>query len=523
MLGHAYGGRNRSCLTCGADARMIPRPNNGVRKLQPGRERQLVTIALIAGQFLAALEATAVATAMPTAVAELGGVARYSWAFSAYLLTSTTMVPLFGKLADLHGRLRIYLICTIIFLVGSALCGAAGTFNQLVLFRALQGIGAGGVIPISVTLVGDIYTLEERGRMQGLFSGVWAFASLVGPIIGGLVTDTISWRGVFYFTIPFGLISAVMLKMFLQEPRVRREHKLDYLGTFLMTAAVTVLLVAILEGSEVWGWTSGRTLGLLALAIAGLVAFVMQERRAEEPMLPLDIFRNRVIAVANAGSLMIGSVLFALAAYVPMFAQGVLGGSASDAGVALIPMMLAWPIGSTLSGRFMLRAGYRPLIRGGSLLAVVGLAYLAFGLHGRRDLVMAMAIIGLGMGFMATPYLVSIQNAVPWNRRGVVTSSNQFFRSIGGAVMVAVLGAILNAHLHRQLGPTANANLALQPAARGPAAAAALQPVRAALSGGLHAIFIVCMCVGGAAVIIAFFFPAGSASEHAHVPTVPAS
>lgn len=491
--------------------------------MKPGRERQLVTVALVAGQLLAALEATAVATAMPTAVAELGGVARYSWAFSAYLLTATTMVPLFGKLADLHGRLRIYLICTIIFLIGSALCGAAETFNQLVLFRAIQGIGAGGVIPISVTLVGDIYTLEERGRIQGVFSAVWGFASLIGPVMGGIVTDTISWRGVFYFTIPFGVISAVMLRMFLEEPRQRHEHKLDYLGTLLMTVAVTMLLVAILEGSEVWGWSSGKTLGLLVLSVVSFVAFIIQERRAEEPMLPLDIFNNRIISVASAGSLVLGSLLFALTAYVPMYAQGVLGGSASDAGAALIPMMLGWPIASTLSGWLMLRVGYRPLIRGGSVLAFAGLAYLAFGLHSRLDLAFAMVTVGLGMGFMATPYLVSVQTAVPWNRRGVATSSTQFFRSIGGAIMVGLLGAILNTHLHRQLGPSANANLALQPAGRSGATAGAIEQARTALDGGLHSIFVVCMWAGVAAVVIGLFFPGGTASEHAHGAALPAA
>ena len=464
--------------------------------MKPGRERKLVTVALLAGQFLAAIEATAVATAMPTAVADLGGVARYSWAFSAYLLTSTTTVPLFGKLADLHGRLRIYLICTAIFLVGSALCGAAHTFNQLVFFRALQGIGAGGVIPISVTIVGDIYTLEERGRMQGVFSAVWGFASLVGPILGGIVTDTLSWRWVFYFTIPFGLISAVLLKLFLREPLQRSEHKLDILGTVILTAAVVLLLAAILEGSERWGWSDARTAVLLGLAFVGLVAFITQERRAAEPMLPLDIFNNRVISVSSAGSFLIGCLLFSLAAYVPMFAQGVLGGTARDAGVALIPMMLGWPVASTLSGRLMLLWGYRPLVRMGSVIAEIGLLYLAFGMHGRLGLALAMAVIGLGMGFLATPYLVSVQNAVPWNRRGVVTSSNQFFRTIGGAIVVAVLGALLNAHIKQQ--PSTG------------------QMGGAGFGAGLHAIFVACSVIGVVQLLIALLFPRGAATDLGH-------
>ncbi|MGQ0562539.1 MAG: MDR family MFS transporter, partial [Gemmatimonadota bacterium] len=464
----------------------------------------------------AAFEATAVATAMPTAVADLGGVTRYSWAFSAYLLTSTTTVPLFGKLADLHGRLRVYLICTVIFLVGSALCGAAATFDQLVFFRALQGIGAGGVMPISVTLIGDIYTLEERGRMQGLFSATWGIASLIGPILGGIVTDTISWRGVFYFSIPFGIISAIMLKHFLHEPEVRREHKLDLLGTCLLTASITLLLIAILEGSEVWGWNDPLTAILLALSLFGLVAFVVQENRAAEPMLPLDIFDNRVILVASAGSLLLGCLLFALAAYVPVYAQGVLGGTASDAGAALIPMMIGWPIASATSGRLMLRIGYRPLARFGGVVSVAGLFVLAFTPAGRLNLAIAMATIGVGMGFLATPYLVSVQNAVPWNRRGVVTSTNQFFRTIGGAVMVAVLGAVLNVRLREQLGSDANAALALQPARQELADAATLAQVRDALQGALHGVFLICLGIGIVSLAIALFFPAGMAREHAH-------
>lgn len=466
--------------------------------------------------FLAALEATAVATAMPTAVAELGGVARYSWAFSAYLLTSTTTVPLFGKLADLHGRLKIYHVSLILFLVGSALCGAARSFEQLVLFRALQGLGAGGVMPISVTLVGDIFTLEERGRMQGVFSGVWGLASLVGPILGGLVTDLLSWRWIFYFTIPFGIVSAIMLQLFLREPQIRREHKLDLLGTLILTTAVTLLLVAILEGPEVWGWNDSKTISLVVLAIIGLVAFVWQEKRAAEPMLPLDIFQNRVIAVASAGSVILGSLLFSLVAFVPMWAQGVWGGSASDAGTALIPMMLAWPLASTISGRLMLRIGYRPLVVFGSVLGAAGLALLSWGHPQRLQLTVAMAVIGLGNGFIATPFLVAVQNAVPWNRRGVVTSSNQFFRTIGGAISVAALGAVLNAHLGDVLGAGANANALLDPALRAQANSATLARTVDALAGGLHTIFLLCLAAGIVAVLIALLFPGGHAAEHAH-------
>ncbi len=490
--------------------------------MQPGKDRQLVTVALIAGMFLAALEATGVATAMPTAVSELGGVERYSWAFSAYLLTSTTTVPLFGKLADLYGRLKIYHVSVVIFLVGSALCGAAASFEQLVFFRALQGIGAGGVMPISVTLVGDIYTLEERGRIQGVFSAVWGVASLIGPIVGGVVTDLISWRWVFYFTIPFGIVSAVMMQMFLKEPPIRREHRLDILGTVILTSAVTVLLVAMLEGSEVWGWTDVRTLGLITLAGFGLVAFIYQEKRAAEPMLPLDIFSNRVISVASAGSVILGSLLFALVAFVPMWAQGVWGGSATDAGSALIPMMLAWPLASTISGRMMLRVGYRPLVIFGSITGAIGLGILAWGHPARLQLIIAMILIGLGNGFIATPFLVAVQNAVPWNRRGVATSTNQFFRTIGGSIAVAALGAVLNSHLRDVLGAGANANALLDPATRSAADPATIARTVTALAEGLHTIFLICLVAGIVAVFIAVLFPAGQAADHAHEAKEPA-
>ena len=485
--------------------------------MQPGRERKLVTVALIAGMFLAALEATGVATAMPTAVAELGGVERYSWAFSAYLLTSTTTVPLFGKLADLYGRLRVYHFSIVLFLLGSALCGAAASFEQLVFFRAIQGIGAGGVMPISVTLVGDIYTLEERGRMQGVFSAVWGVASLVGPILGGLVTDLLSWRWIFYFTIPFGVVSAVMMQMYLREPQVRREHKLDILGTVILTTAVTVLLVGIVEGPEVWGYTDIKTIGLMLIAMVGFMLFIWQERRAAEPMLPLDIFSNRIIAVASAGSIILGSLLFALVAFVPMWAQGVLGGSASDAGAALIPMMLAWPTASALSGRLMLRVGYRPLVIFGSIMGAIGLGILSWGRPDRLQLTIAMIIIGLGNGFIATPFLVAVQNAVPWNRRGVATSTNQFFRTIGGSISVAALGAVLNTHLRDVLGAGANPNAILDPEMRAAVDPATVQRAVVAMSEGLHSVFVICLIAGVIAVVIAAMFPRGRASEHAHV------
>ena len=327
--------------------------------------------------FLAALEATAVGTAMPTVVAELGGVSRYSWVFSAYLLAATTTVPMYGKLADLFGRKLIFTVAISLFLLGSTLCGFATSFPQLIIFRTIQGLGAGGVMPISITLVGDIYTLEERGRMQGLFSAVWATSSLVGPAAGGLITDFLTWRWVFFINIPFGLAAVVLLRAFLKEEGERRQHKLDYLGTVSLTLSVAILLLALLEGPELWGWGDPRTLGMILFSVLGLLFFLWQEDRHPEPMLPLELFKIRVIAVASLGGVLMGTLMYCAAAFVPMFTQGVLGGTAVDAGMTLAPMSIGWPIASTTSGWLLMRFGYRPFILLGSALGVLGCLLLA--------------------------------------------------------------------------------------------------------------------------------------------------
>ena len=486
--------------------------------MEPGRDRVIVTTALVLGMFLAALEATAVGTAMPTIVAELGGVSRYSWVFSAYLLTSTTTVPLYGKLADLYGRRRIFTVAVTVFVVGAALCATATTFGQLIAYRALQGLGAGGVMPITVTLIGDIYSLEERGRMQGLFSGVWAVSSLVGPLAGGLLTDLASWRWVFYMNLPFGVASLVLLRLFLVEEAVRREHALDLLGTASLTVCVALLLGALLEGSGLWGWGDARTVGVLAGSLLALAVFLRQERRAPEPMLPLELFRNPIIAVASVGSVLLGTILFCASAYVPMFTQGVLGGSAVDAGLTLAPMTLGWPIASTVSGWLIMRVGYRPFVLGGAAASAAGCLLLTGvdATSGRGPVMAAMLLVGLGLGFMSTPFLLAVQNAVPWRRRGVATSSVQFFRTIGGAVAVAALGALLNARLRGRVGPGADVNVILDPDLRDTVPADVLRPMVTALESGLGDVYLGMAVAGVLALAAAFFFPSGSAESHAH-------
>jgi len=468
--------------------------------------------------FLAALEATAVGTAMPTVIAELGGMSRYSWVFSAYLLTSTTTVPMYGKLADLLGRRRVFTAGVVLFLLGAALSGMATSATQLILFRALQGLGAGGVMPVAVTLVGDIYTMEERGRMQGLFSGVWAVSSLAGPAAGGLLTDLLSWRWVFYMNIPFGLVSVFMLRLFLHEEAPRREHRLDITGTITLTLSIAVLLVALLEGSELWGWSDVRTTLLVAAAGIGLMLFLWQERRVAEPTLPLDLFRNPVIVISSLGNVIMGTILFSAAAFVPMFAQGVLGGTAIDAGMTLAPMSIGWPIASTTSGWLLLRVGYRPFTIAGAALGVVGCLLLSAAdpASGRAVVMLAMFLVGMGLGFMSTPYLLAVQNAVPWRQRGVATSSIQFFRTIGGAIAVAALGAALNAHLALRLGGDIDANVALDPDLRTQVPTRVLEDLVSALDGGLNYVYLAMAAMALVGLFVALRFPKGSAASHAH-------
>lgn len=465
------------------------------------------------GNALAALEATAVAPALPTAVSELGGIARLSWVFSAYLLTSTTTVPLYGKLADLYGRRRIYHVAVALFLLGSALSGMSHSIGQLIVFRAIQGLGAGGVQPIALTLVADIFELEERGRMQGLFSGVWAAASLVGPFLGGVVTVALSWRWIFYLNLPLGLASSLLLHRYLHEERARREHRLDILGTTVLTAAVTLLLLGMTEGPEAWGWGDARTVGLLAGAALGLAAFLWQERRAPEPMLPLALFGNRVISVSSAGNALIGAHLFAITAYVPMFAQGVLGGSAVDAGTTLAPILLGWPIASTLAGRLITRVSYRRMNLAGGALLAFGTALLAHagasGAAGRTEIMIAMLIAGCGLGLLSTPFLIAVQSAVPWRQRGVATSTVLFFRTIGGAVGVAALGTLFNARLG--VAPSA-INDALRPDLRARLAPAALAELTGAIRGALASVYLVLAILGALSIAIAWLFPPGTAT-----------
>jgi len=493
----------------------------------------IVTIALMLGMSLAALDTTIVGTALPSIVGKLGGITLYSWVFSVYLLASTTTVPIYGKLADLYGRKPLFLFGTTLFLIGSAASGASQSMEQLIVFRAIQGLGAGAVLPIVLTIIGDIFVLEERARVQGLFSGVWALSSIIGPALGGLIVDHFSWRWVFYINIPFGLLSAFLLIIAFKEKVERKKLSLDYIGTLTLTGGIVALLFALLQGGTNWAWNSLQSIFLFALAAILLVLFLYQERRAPEPILPLTLFKNRIIAVSSIGGVILGVIMFGITSYVPLFVQGVKGGTATSAGVTLGPLLIAWPISSTLSGKVIIRFGYRFTAVMGALFAVIGVGMVTlFRMDtGLPFIVAAMLMIGTGLGFMSTSFIIAVQNAVPWNLRGVATASTQFFRTIGGTVGVAVMGTILNAQMALHFVPIfarypdvlarlpkgiAPSNVLLTPEVRVTLPTDILSQLQAALAQSLfwvYALMFVCALIGLATM---FLLPGGKAEQYSY-------
>lgn len=456
------------------------------------RRRWAVTAGLLLGIFLAALEATVVSTAMPTVVASLGGLDRYSWVFSAYLLTSTASVPLWGRLSDLYGRRRVYLTAIALFLVGSMLAGASQSMLQLVLFRGVQGLGAGGLIPLALTIIGEIYTLAERTRMQAVFSSVWGVSSIAGPLVGGFVTDSISWRWVFYLNLPIGLIAALTVHRALPEHASGRSSTVDWQGGLLLFFSTTLLLVALSEASPVWA----------LIALAAIVAFVHVERMARDPILPLALFRNRTVTVATVVGFLAGVALFDAIAFVPLLLQLTTGGSATSAGQILTPLYLTWVLASIIAARLLLRVGTRASTIAGTaavFLSFAALPWLAVG-SSRASVFADMGLMGTGLGFAMLSLLLAVQHSVSRTELGVATSLNMFARSIGGAVGVAIMGATLAAGL--------GGSAVLTPTALEGTGLAGLSPeLRARLIVSLQHAFVSGAVAAGLAVVASFWVP----------------
>jgi EmrB/QacA subfamily drug resistance transporter len=418
-----------------------PRSAVGLRS-----ERGPVLGAIMLCTALVALDSTVIATAVPTVVKDLGGFSQFPWLFSLYLLTQAVTVPVYGKLADVYGRKPMLTFGVSMFVLGSLLCGIAWSMPVLIASRAVQGIGAGAITPIGVTILGDLYTLEERARVQGYNASVWGMASVTGPAIGGLFSDYLSWRWIFLINLPLGAVALYALSKRFHEQVHRREHDLDRRGVALLTTGCTLLVLGLLEGGHAWAWSSGTSLAVLGSAGVLLAAFVLSERTAAEPVLPLWVLRHRVLVGGNLAAVGVGALLIGASSYVPTYVQGVLGTSAVVAGFAFGALTVGWPIAATLSGRVYLRLGFRDTALIGVAFAIAG-TLLATRLTEHSPVwhvAVAMFVTGIGMGLSSSPLVVAVQSVVGYDRRGVVTGANMFFRSIGSALGVAAYGALAN-------------------------------------------------------------------------------
>lgn len=445
---------------------------------------------------LVAIDMTILATAVPSVVKDLGGFEQFPWLFSIYVLATAVTTPLYAKVADRIGRKPVMIAGIVAFLVGSLLCGLAWSLTALIVFRAIQGIGAGAIQPMAMTIVSDIYTLEERAVATSYVASVWATAAIVGPTLGGVFADYLDWRLIFLINLPVGFVALWLLRHFREDRRPAADPQaIDWAGAGLLTVGGIALLLGLLEGGHAWAWDSPASVTIFAVGIASLVAFGFVERRAEDPVLPPWVLRHRVVAPANAASLVVGVVMLGLTTYVPLYAQSVLGHSALVAGFALAGMSIGWPIAAATSGRIYLSRGFRTAVALGSLLVLLGGAVLATvgETSSFWHLAIPCFVLGLGFGWSVSPGVVASGSAVDWEVRGVATGSNMFARSVGSALGVALFGAVANGIVRSEYaGGEVPALEALPPDVLAPA---------------LHVVFVVGLIVSLPLLVVAWRTP----------------
>ncbi len=460
---------------------------------------QLAGVAVVmVGSFVAALDQTVVGTAMPTVIGELGGIERYGLVFSAYLLLATVTTPLSGRLSDVLGRKPIYLAGLLVFVAGSMLAGLSRTMDDLIAFRAIQGVGAGALLPVGLTIIGDLFDVRRRARMQALFSTVWIVSAVIGPSIGGVLTQTLSWRWAFYVNLPIGLVAALVMALFFREHVAPHDRAVDWLGAGVFAAGTLALLL---------GLNGIATAPALILAAALMTGFVLIERRVASPLIDVSLILERGLGGGIALNAVVGVMLLALTTYVPPFVQGVQGRQPVEAGLIVSGTSLGWTAGSLFMSVALLRLGPRRSALVGTASWAAGAALLTTldPTTSVPVIVLAVALLGLGMGLTLNPVLVSVQSAVSWSRRGMATGLTSFARNIGSAVGVAVLGSILVL----VMGPAAaGASALLDPSSRAALGAAEATPLRVALAGGLHAVYVVMTLVAVAGALFAVRLPA---------------
>jgi EmrB/QacA subfamily drug resistance transporter len=474
-----------------------------------GARRNLVLAACLMATFMAAVESSIVATAIPTLVGDLGGFSLFSWVFTIYLLTQAVSIPVYGRLADLLGRKRVFYVGAGVFLLGSVLCGFAWSMPVLIGFRALQGFGAGGVQPIASTILGDIYAPAERAKVQGLVSSVFGVSAVAGPSLGAFLITHFSWAAVFWVNLPVGAAAIGMIALLLHEDVHKRSHRIDWLGSLLLLLSVGLLMIALVQGS-----TLGTALlvGLTAAGLAALWLLYWHERRTPEPMLPLELWRIRLITVGSLGNGTAGMVTTGIAAFLPTYIQGAMGGSPLMAGLVLGAMSVSWALLSVAGGRLMLRTSYRLTAVLGAVGLCIGSAMLQWitPADGPWPAAAASFAVGAGMGFCSTSFIVSVQTSVPWHQRGAATSSTMFMRFIGQSLGAAGCGAVLNFSLRRQ-DPAAvdQMRLLLEPGTRAALPADRLAHLVSIVSTGLHHAYLLTLVAGVATLWFASLVPRG--------------
>jgi EmrB/QacA subfamily drug resistance transporter len=469
---------------------------------------RFVVAGLMLTLFLVSMESTVVSTGMPTIVAQLGGLESYSWVFTAYMLTSTTTVPLYGKLSDLYGRRPVYSVAMVIFLVGSVLCGVAQSMPQLIGFRAVQGLGAGALLPLTFIMIGDLFSLEQRARIQGLFSGVWGVSSLAGPLLGGLIVDRFSWQWIFLINVVPVLI-AWWLVWSNWADRERSADaprpSVDYLGAALLTSGAVALLLGLSDLSAPWAWGAIGAAGLLLAALA----FV--ELRVADPVLPVGLFRERMFAVACGHGLLAGCAVFGSLTFVPLFVQSVLGTSATQAGASLTPMLLAWVFSSIIGTRLLLRVGYRAIALTGTALVTVGslaLTQISAAMP-LPVIILLLSFMGLGMGLCVPAFLIAVQSAVDRTKLGTATSTLTFSRTIGGALGTGIMGAVLIGAVASRLSDGA---ISLDGLLEG--TGTALDPaLRDGIVAGTSGVFVVAAVTAVGALAVTLLAPSGRVDQ----------